>query len=271
MAVWTSHLVIATKFHSDFLSLVFLSYLFWPKWYTFSKCINVSKHKNTPTLFLRRKWYPTTKKIDNPENFSPQTVDPSHRSCCQLWTRGQAYDSQLFCVKDERNLRRNSSWVVSAHLKNMSQIGSSPQVGMNIKRKWNHHLEFIPGPSSFFCAKRFLYFEQKSPSLWVAFGTCLGRWLVESYWETLQLSTSHDAGVTMKSMNHVTGTSDGEHWNDQNLIHDNTTVHFWSQYMQLILWPNGIPCECVFLFVPLSCWAETCWCVVRPVEEKVTW
>ena len=156
MAVWTSHLVIATKFHSDFLSLVFLSYLFWPKWYTFSKCINVSKHKNTPTLFLRRKWYPTTKKIDNPENFSPQTVDPSHRSCCQLWTRGQAYDSQLFCVKDERNLRRNSSWVVSAHLKNMSQIGSSPQAGMNIKRylkppprisTWTFQFFFVPNDS----------------------------------------------------------------------------------------------------------------------------
>ena len=119
---------------------------------------------------------------------------------------------------------------------------------MNIKNIWNHHLELLPGPSSLSCAKRFRYFEQKSPSLWVAFGTCLGRWLVESYWKTLELSTSHDAGVTMKSMNHVTGTSDGEHWNDQNLIHDNTTVHFWSQYMQLILWPNRIPCECVFLF-----------------------
>ena len=31
--------------------------------------------------------------------------------------------------------------VVSTHLKNMSQIGSSPQVGMKIKNIWNHHLD----------------------------------------------------------------------------------------------------------------------------------
>ena len=30
--------------------------------------------------------------------------------------------------------------VVSAHLKNISQIGSFPQVGVNIKDIWNHHL-----------------------------------------------------------------------------------------------------------------------------------
>ena len=40
----------------------------------------------------------------------------------------------------------NSSWkhnylVVSTLLKNISQIGSSPQVGMKIKNAWNHHLD----------------------------------------------------------------------------------------------------------------------------------
>ena len=30
--------------------------------------------------------------------------------------------------------------VVSTHLKNISQIGSCPQVGVNIKNIWNHHL-----------------------------------------------------------------------------------------------------------------------------------
>ena len=30
--------------------------------------------------------------------------------------------------------------VVSTHLKNISQIGSSPQGGMKIKNIWNHHL-----------------------------------------------------------------------------------------------------------------------------------
>ena len=161
--------------------------------------------------------------------------------------------------------------MVSAHLKNISQIESSPEVGMNIKKYLKPPPRIYTWTFQFFLCQTIPLLRKKSPSLWVAFGTGLGRWLVESYWKTIELSTSHDAGVTMKSMNHVTGTSDGEHWNDQNLIHDNITVHVWSQYMQLILWPNGIPCECVFLFVPLSCWAETRWCVVRPVEEKVTW
>ena len=31
--------------------------------------------------------------------------------------------------------------MVSTHLKNISQIGSSPQVGMKIKNVWNHHLD----------------------------------------------------------------------------------------------------------------------------------
>ena len=31
--------------------------------------------------------------------------------------------------------------MVSAHLKNISQIGNLPQIGVNIKKKWNHHLE----------------------------------------------------------------------------------------------------------------------------------
>ena len=31
--------------------------------------------------------------------------------------------------------------VVSTRLKNISQIGSFPQIGMNIKNVWNHHLD----------------------------------------------------------------------------------------------------------------------------------
>ena len=34
--------------------------------------------------------------------------------------------------------------VEPTHLKNISQIGSSPQVGMNIKNIWNHHLVVHP-------------------------------------------------------------------------------------------------------------------------------
>ena len=38
--------------------------------------------------------------------------------------------------------KSTQNWlVVSTHLKNISQIGSFPQVGMKIKNIWNHHLE----------------------------------------------------------------------------------------------------------------------------------
>ena len=37
----------------------------------------------------------------------------------------------------------NPFWlVVSTHLKNISQIGNLPQIGMKIKNIWNHHLDF---------------------------------------------------------------------------------------------------------------------------------
>ena len=35
--------------------------------------------------------------------------------------------------------------MVSTHLKNISQIGNHPQVGMKIKNIWNHHLDaYLP-------------------------------------------------------------------------------------------------------------------------------
>ena len=34
-------------------------------------------------------------------------------------------------------------FVVSTHLKNISQIGNLPQIGVKIKNIWNHHLDFI--------------------------------------------------------------------------------------------------------------------------------
>ena len=37
--------------------------------------------------------------------------------------------------------------VVSTHLKNMSQIGSFPQIGVTIKRIWNHQLDYPPTPN----------------------------------------------------------------------------------------------------------------------------
>ena len=39
---------------------------------------------------------------------------------------------------------KDQNWlVVSTHLKNISQIGNLPQIGMKMKNIWNHHLEKV--------------------------------------------------------------------------------------------------------------------------------
>ena len=43
-------------------------------------------------------------------------------------------------IRDDIDDPSNIWLVVSTHLKNISQIGSFPQVGMKIKNIWNHHL-----------------------------------------------------------------------------------------------------------------------------------
>ena len=52
----------------------------------------------------------------------------------------------------QRASRSPPSWcillfwlVVSTHLKNISQIGNLPQLGVKIKKKWNHHLDTVDG------------------------------------------------------------------------------------------------------------------------------
>ena len=41
-------------------------------------------------------------------------------------------------------LKNDVFWlVVSAHLKNISQNGNLPQIGVKIKNLWNHHLVFV--------------------------------------------------------------------------------------------------------------------------------
>ena len=67
--------------------------------------------------------------------------------------------------------------VVSTHLKNISQVGSFPQVGVKIKNIWNHHLDykwagnqgyFTPMSGvilgHYFPKKRFLGHEPRKPS-----------------------------------------------------------------------------------------------------------
>ena len=44
--------------------------------------------------------------------------------------------------KENTHMSSDQDWlVVSTHLKNISQIGNLPQIGMKIKHIWNHHLE----------------------------------------------------------------------------------------------------------------------------------
>ena len=60
--------------------------------------------------------------------------------------------------KNEQKKRWNSEngfwimwWlVVSTHLKNISKNGNLPQVGMNIKNIWNHHLDVVVSPNGTF-------------------------------------------------------------------------------------------------------------------------
>ena len=40
-----------------------------------------------------------------------------------------------------KELKIQNWLVVSNHLKNISQTGNLPQIGVNIKHIWNHHLE----------------------------------------------------------------------------------------------------------------------------------
>ena len=68
---------------------------------------------------------------------------------------GASIGAATFTVRDEAWIL-NKNWVieflpkkehdwlvVSTHLKNISQIGSFPPVGMKIKNIWNHHLDDI--------------------------------------------------------------------------------------------------------------------------------
>ncbi len=58
-----------------------------------------------------------------------------------------------FCHRNPSHHQRFKNWlVVSTHLKNISQNGNLPQIGMKIKNVWNHHLENAGGLSaSSFC------------------------------------------------------------------------------------------------------------------------
>ena len=65
----------------------------------------------------------------------PPPKNERHRTFCQ--------QNHLILPPSFRdNKNQQFLWlVVSTHLKNISQIGNPPQVGVKIKNTWNHHLE----------------------------------------------------------------------------------------------------------------------------------
>ena len=65
--------------------------------------------------------------------------------------------------------------MVSTHLKNISQIGILPQIGVKIKNIWNHHLaccftlrmlEVLANPSFFSMAKKWICWDIGQPLGW---------------------------------------------------------------------------------------------------------
>ena len=122
--------------------------------------------------------------------FPPNDVAP---------TRSAAAPETVGCMtQDGTFLSQQYSILVdgwTTHLKNISQIGSFPQVGMKIKNIWNHHLEYFqivqeqPSNNTLEKHSNFLNQDKNSyknlilhrkrlgyPTVWIM-------WLVSSRWE----------------------------------------------------------------------------------------
>ena len=81
--------------------------------------------------------------------------ETSHPMSATLWNSTENWHDN----------RKTTSWlVVSTHLKNISQIGNLPQIGVKIKNIWNHHLDKP--------LKMYLLFKKKgfSTTMFVFFG-----------------------------------------------------------------------------------------------------
>ena len=89
-----------------------------------------------PTNLLRTFWgrqgAPCNDKLKSKETASHTTsVDDVF-----FWVFGKGRN-------DHQNQNQNNYLAVSAHLKNISQNGNLPQVGMKNKKNWNHHLDKV--------------------------------------------------------------------------------------------------------------------------------
>ena len=81
-----------------------------------------------------------------PDSLAPISQGTKNLSCDSYDIKVLKHKSKLWHIL-HRNLTpviqrsKGLFWlVVSTHLKNISQIGNLPQIGMKIKHIWNHHL-----------------------------------------------------------------------------------------------------------------------------------
>ena len=82
-----------------------------------------------PFLCMKNKSMPWTPIMESARNQLHGKLWPIRSA--STWIPLQKNDKQM-----------KTSWVVSTHLKNISQIGNLPQIGLNTKKNiWNHHLE----------------------------------------------------------------------------------------------------------------------------------
>ena len=98
---------------------------------------------------------PTKKKKHVPFLWLRELIDTPVRSLRKpRFERAPANCSSLYEESASVCPPKKNWLVVSAHLKNISQNGNLPQIGVKIKNIWNHHLEKVK-PASFLNASFF--------------------------------------------------------------------------------------------------------------------
>ena len=103
----------------------------------------------------------------------PITQKFSHFPTTELFVRKNTHLATGHFCPPHRGKKKNNfleseifRLVVSTHLKNLSQIGNLPQVGVKIKNIWNHHLVFLKVESTMERANQWLRSPSKEPHFW---------------------------------------------------------------------------------------------------------
>ena len=93
--------------------------------------------------------------------------------------------------------------MVSTHLKNISQIGSFPQVGMKIKNLWNHHLDNVTTISFQVVAREVLWWMWDTYVLLLELLSCQLWPLTARSWQLLRFEHPHSIALMMHSFSFV--------------------------------------------------------------------